>query len=101
MASISAYVVLLYLNTTAWMLYYQYHWNYYTLQLKWTQIINPNVVEEENRNNWFIKNKSRYGNLLFIYKLFAFIHILDFIICCICVSILIDAPSQIIRIIGV
>lgn len=78
--AIVVYFCIFFLNVKAWMIYYQYYWTYYTLQLKWQQLINPNFVDEENKHNWYIKNKSKYGQLSYIYKLFAIPHCLITII---------------------
>ena len=79
-AATAFFLLLFYLNTRSWMIYYQYYWNYYALQLDWQQIINSNFVEEQHRNNWFIKNKHKYGNLRFVIKLFGTIHFIAFAI---------------------
>lgn len=83
---ITGYLTFFYLNVKTWMIYFQYHWSLYTLQFEWQQCINTKFVQKENRRNWFIKNKSTYGQLTDVYKLFACIHITFGIICLCCIS---------------
>ena len=56
-----------------WMIYYQYKWTFYIINRKWQQIINPNVLDEPLYavSNWFIANHETYGQLNYVYKLFA------------------------------
>ena len=63
-----------------WLLYYKYKWTYYTLELKWSFIINSKSASDESDQNWFIKNNKTYGNLFYIYRLFGVIHFIFFII---------------------
>ena len=70
-----------YLNVKSWMIYFHYYWSIGTLQLEWQQCINRNFVRKENTRNWFLRNKSRFGQLTDIYKLFGCIHISFGIIC--------------------
>ena len=87
------FLLLFYLNTRSWMIYYQYYWNYYALQLDWQQVINSNYVEEQHRNNWFIKNKHNYGNLKFVIKMFGAIHLIAFVIMVVAMNIRVDYPE--------
>ena len=80
---IACWSVLFFLNTKNWMIYYKYFWTYYTLQLKWQQIINPNISEELKKTNWYIRNIKTCGNLSYIFKLFGIIHIIG---CCMCMA---------------
>lgn len=74
---------LYFLNTKNWMIYYKYWWTYYTLQLKWQRIINPNISEELEKTNWFIHNIKTYGNLNYIFKVFGIFHFMG---CCMCIT---------------
>ena len=100
---ISFFLCLFYLNTRSWMIYYQYHWNYHTLQSKWQQIINPNFVHEHNQSNWFIKNKHKYGNLAFVYRFFGAFHTSACIICTVIIALFLNhsAFKYLIPLIGV
>ena len=61
-----------------WMIFYKYKWTFYTMQLKWSHIINSESSSSED--NWFIKNNTKYGNLPYIYKLFGIYYIVFSII---------------------
>ena len=80
------YCIFFFLNVRSWMIYYNYHWTHYTLQFKWQRIINHNIVRDESKHNWFIKNKSKYGRLHYVYKLFGSIHLILGVIVCIMAS---------------
>ena len=88
------YLLVFFLNVKSWMIYYQYYWTHYALQSKWQQIINYNIIEEQTKSNWFIKNKSKYGSLSYIYKLFGIIHLLLAIIVSILVYLFITQEEQ-------
>eukprot|EP01084_Bolivina_argentea_P144088 252890_1 len=68
-----------FLNARSWMIYFRYRWTYYTLQLEWQQLINPNIVKEKEQKNWYIRNYKRYGNVSYIYRMFGFLHFIAFI----------------------
>eukprot|EP01084_Bolivina_argentea_P250932 420636_1 len=51
-----------------WMIYYKYHWTHYTIDYEWQQIINPNKTITNKQQNWFIKNKLKYGNSTYVAK---------------------------------
>lgn len=72
--------IFLFLNVRHYYQYYRYKFQHYTLQLKWQQLINPNIVEKVHRNNWYIHNNRTYGNYSFIYKIFGIIHLVLLII---------------------
>eukprot|EP01084_Bolivina_argentea_P023739 44342_1 len=72
--------IFFFLNVKNWIIHNRYKWQYFTLQLKWQRIINPNIVEIAHKNNWYIRNNYKYGNLYNIYKRFAMLHSLNFII---------------------
>ena len=63
-----------------WMIYYKYQWTYYTMQYKWSHIINSTSASTESDNNWYIVNNNKYGNLYYIYKLFGIIFFIFYII---------------------
>ena len=84
--SYTTFLILYFLNVRNWIIYYNYHHSYYTSQSEWAQIIDPTLNEKE-KQNWFIKNKAKYGNLSYIMKLFGIILILTFIICSIGVDV--------------
>ena len=67
------------LNVRNWLIYYNYHHSYYTSQSQWTLIIDPTLNQKQNKQNWFIKNKCKYGNLSYIMKLFGIILIFSLI----------------------
>ena len=70
------YLLVFFLNVKSWMIFYQYYWIHYALQSKWQQIINYSIIEEQTQSNWFIKNKSKYGLLSYVYRLFGIIHLI-------------------------
>eukprot|EP01084_Bolivina_argentea_P254699 428254_1 len=77
---ISIYFALCFLNIKTWLIYFHSKWMYYILQLKWQQLINPKVLHKGHKNNWYIINRFKYGNLLYIYKTFGFLHLIPIII---------------------
>ncbi len=64
--------------TDWWMIYFKYRWTYFTLQLQWQQILNPKIVTQIEKENWYIHNNNKYGNLSHIYKLFGTIYFIAF-----------------------
>lgn len=62
------YSILFFVLIKNWMIYYKYHWQYYSLQSKWQQLINKNILNVRNEQNWFIQNNKTYGNFHWIYK---------------------------------
>ena len=92
MCSIGAFFVFnfLYLMLVKnWMIYYKYKWTYYTIQLKWSHIINSRNASTEAKKNWFINNNKKYGNLSYIYKLLAIYVIIAYLFCSIFISLLV------------
>ena len=63
------WILLFFLTVKNWMIYFKYKWTYFTLQVNWQQIINPNISEELKKTNWYIRNNHKYGNLKYICKL--------------------------------
>ena len=90
---ITTYLTLYFLNVKTWLIYFQYQWTFYALQLKWQMIINTNVlldaVNDSDQLNWFIRTRHKYGKLKFVYKAFGCIHCIFAIICCLVVSLFI------------
>ena len=76
----TTYLLLFFLVLKNWIIFYKYHWQYYTMQSKWQQLINKNVVNLKNQQNWFIENNKTYGNLHWIYKRLAVIFSIAFMI---------------------
>ena len=68
------WILLFFLNTKNWMIYYHEKWTYYALDMKWQQIINDKVRDSATPSNWFIKNRHKYGNRRYIFKLFGILH---------------------------
>ena len=104
LSMITTYLTLYFLNVKTWMIYFQYKWTYYALQLKWQMIINTNTMVNPNKQdiNWFIRHrhgKYAFGKLDFVKKLFGCIHLLFAVICCLSISIFI--PSNKTRAIGI
>ena len=62
------YSILFFVLIKNWMIYYKYHWQYYSLQSKWQQLINKKILNLKNQQNWFIENNKTYGSLHWIYK---------------------------------
>eukprot|EP01084_Bolivina_argentea_P142893 250999_1 len=60
-----------------WMIYYKERWTFHTLQLEWQQIINKT---NNDNNNWFIKNNSKYGSLSYVYKIFGIYYVIGIIL---------------------
>ena len=63
-----------------WLIFYKYKWTYYTMEIKWSYIINSEKASTESDSNWFIRNNTQYGNLLYIYKAFGVIFFIFYII---------------------
>eukprot|EP01083_Nonionella_stella_P195886 721135_1 len=55
----------------SWMIYFKFKWTYYTMEMNWQYIINPNAVSNKIQQNWYIRNNNKYGNLFYNYKLFG------------------------------
>ena len=91
----SFWSVLFFLNTKNWMIHYKYFWTYYTLQLQWQQIINPKISETIRKNNWYIHNNQKYGNLSFISKLFTIFHVIGCSLCIIAMYLGLFSHSQV------
>lgn len=53
------------------MIYYKYKWNYHTVQHEWCHVINSNSASQAAKENWFLTHNKTYGNLAYVYKLFA------------------------------
>ena len=64
----SWYLILYFLIIKSWKLHYKYKFSFYSLQLKWQQLINSNIVETSQKTNWYIHNNHKYGNLKYIIK---------------------------------
>eukprot|EP01084_Bolivina_argentea_P080154 145231_1 len=76
-----AYWILLYfLNCKNWIIYFNEKWTKYALDLQWQQIINPQHLSDHNTQSWFIANRHKYGNLIYIFKLFGILHFIGFIL---------------------
>eukprot|EP01083_Nonionella_stella_P189749 702370_1 len=72
------WVLLLLLNVRNWLIYFKSHWTYYTVQLQWQKIINPNITN--SKYHWFIDNHKKYGNVSNILKRFVLFHLIGFFI---------------------
>eukprot|EP01084_Bolivina_argentea_P056642 103608_1 len=75
------WLFLFFIITKNWMIFFRYKWTYYTLESEWQQLINPNTVKIKNENNWFIRNNTKYGNLVYMYKLLGSLHCIGFLLC--------------------
>eukprot|EP01084_Bolivina_argentea_P165980 288275_1 len=75
------WVFLYFINVKNWIIYYKYKWTHFTLQFKWQQLINNT---DNSDDNWYIKNNYKYGNTLYICKLFGLLHAIGLIITIIC-----------------
>ena len=85
--AICIWLMLFFLISKNWMIFYRSKWTFYTLQLEWQQLINPKLVTIKNQNNWYISNNKKYGNSRYIYKLFGIISIIQCAIFIICIAI--------------
>eukprot|EP01084_Bolivina_argentea_P235260 395924_1 len=65
---ISWWLILYFLVSKNWLLFYKYHWTYHTLNSEWKTLINSTSTL---KTNWFIKNNYKYGNIKYIAKLFG------------------------------
>ena len=65
---LSWYSILYFLTIRIWLLYFKYNWQYYSLQSKWQQLINKNIVESSQKINWFVHNSHKYGNVKYVTK---------------------------------
>ena len=74
------WLLLFFMTVKAWMIYFKYKWTYFTLQLKWQKVLNKNIIKKIEKENWFIRNNNKYGNLKYIYKLFGTIYCIIFTI---------------------
>eukprot|EP01084_Bolivina_argentea_P007618 14305_1 len=44
------FLIFVFLNVKSFLIHFRYKWQYYALQSQWQQIINPNIVNELNKN---------------------------------------------------
>eukprot|EP01083_Nonionella_stella_P135292 411578_1 len=95
-ASCLSHLSILHLNHN-WIIYYYEKWTYYVKDMEWQQIINPTVKDSGSKRNWFITNRYKYGNRVYIFKLFGFLHFLGLTlsITAQCYLILSDDPNAI------
>jgi len=104
LSMLTTYLTLYFLNVKTWMIYYQYQWTYYALQLKWQMIINTNTMVNPMKKdiNWFIRHrhgKWPFGKLDFVKKLFGCIHLLFAVVCCLSITVFI--PYEKSRTVGI
>ena len=83
-----------------WMIYYKYHWVYYSIQYEWIQIINSKVANKQNEKNWFIQNNSKYGNETYIRRFIRRLIIIGFIICLIATYLTLGADNTLALFVG-
>ena len=76
----SWFSIFLFLNIDAFCIHFRYKWQYYTIQSKWQEIINPSYVEALSKHNWYIRTYSIWGKYSNICKVFATVHVIDFMI---------------------
>ena len=62
-----------------WLLYYQLMWYNKSINIQWESILNEDLYN--NDTNWFIKNKSKYGNYLWLKWKAVFISCFLIILC--------------------
>ena len=65
------WLILFVLLTKNWIIFYKYKWTFFTMKSKWQSLINKKIIHDKNKQNWYIKNNKKYGNLCYIYKLCA------------------------------
>eukprot|EP01084_Bolivina_argentea_P203939 348231_1 len=82
------WILLFFLNARNYIIYFQSHWTYNTVQLQWQQSINPDV---KNKKNWFIDHHKQYGNPSTIFKIFFILHFVGLVIGMVGVSIRLNA----------
>ena len=63
-------LILFFLISKNWLIYWRYKWQYYTLQTKWQKVINP-VVADKKWSNFYLRNNNIYGKLSFVTKVFG------------------------------
>ena len=61
-------IVLFFLITKNWLIFWRYKWQYYTLQTQWQSIINPSLAEIKPDTNFYLRNNHKYGSKKFVYK---------------------------------
>eukprot|EP01084_Bolivina_argentea_P029915 55505_1 len=88
---ITWFIIFTMLNVMNWMIYFRYKWTYYTMQLQWQQIINPNIAQSMKDDNWYIKNNKKYGNKSYVLRLFSVIH---FILCMIAICFMVIRTAK-------
>ena len=84
------WLLLYFLTVKEWLVYFKHKWTFYTLQLKWQQIIN---TDTQSKTNWYIQNNHKYGNLKFVYKLFGTIYFAAFMVSSIAVMLMSNPES--------
>ena len=72
---------MLFLNVKNFALYFRFKWQHYSLQSEWQQIINPNIIHELERKNWYIRHKRTLEQLSNVYKAFGVLHLLNLSLC--------------------
>mmetsp|Transcript_33095 Transcript_33095/g.53013 ORF Transcript_33095/g.53013 Transcript_33095/m.53013 type:complete len:518 (+) Transcript_33095:72-1625(+) len=59
------------LNVRNWMIYYQYFWTHHTMQYHLDVIRTRTFTKSRHKNNWFILNKTTFGSLRYVVKLYG------------------------------
>ena len=68
---LSFYLILYFLIIRTWLLHFRYKFNTFTLQLRWQQLINSNIIQTSQKTNWYIRNNHKYGNMKYVAKRLA------------------------------
>eukprot|EP01084_Bolivina_argentea_P152153 265458_1 len=84
LSMICIWLYLYFVNIKNWIIYYKSKWTYYTVQLQWQLLINKNYAKH-NIGNWYITNNYKYGNPLYISKLFGLFHGFGLLITMVCI----------------
>ena len=76
---ISWWLILYFLITKNWLIYFTYYWTFYTAESQWQNIINS--TSSNNSENWFIMNKNTWGNTQYCLRVFGIICAFGIFIC--------------------
>lgn len=67
------WIFVYFFNIKSWIMYYKQKWIYFALKFKWKKMLHSGYT---NNDNWFIKNNHKWGNRLYVSKIFAIFYLI-------------------------
>merc|ERR1712228_190425 len=82
--------IMFFLVTKNLLLLFKLKLSYFTSKYKWQQLINKKVIDSKHKHNFYISNKSKFGNKIFV-KRASFIYCcVAIVICCFAIYLLVQ-----------